>query len=34
MRQQIGRYADVIIDDLSLGESGGGIEDLVKIREA
>src|ERR1700737_1474198 len=34
MRQQIGRYADVIIDDLSLGKPGGWIEDLVKVREA
>src|SRR5260221_8718786 len=33
MRHQIRRNADVVIDDLSLGEAGGGIEDLVKVRE-
>src|SRR5258708_31247584 len=33
MRHQIRRNGDVIIDDLSLGEPGGGIEDLVKVRE-
>src|SRR4030081_504563 len=33
MRHQYGRDADVIIDHLSFGESAGGIEDLVKIRE-
>src|SRR5437660_10060098 len=33
MRHQIGRDADVIIHHLPLGERGGGIEDLVKIRE-
>src|SRR6202158_604830 len=33
MRHQHGRNADVIIHDLALSEPGGGIEDLVKVRE-
>ncbi len=33
MRHQHGCDADVIIHHLPLGERGGGIEDLVKIRE-
>src|ERR1700677_408448 len=33
MRQECGRYADDEIDDLSFGESGGGIEDFLQICE-
>src|SRR6185369_11394406 len=33
MRQQDGSDADVIIDDLALGEPGFGIKDLVEVRQ-
>ena len=33
MRQQDGRDANVIVDHLSLGESGFGIEHLVEVRQ-
>ncbi len=33
MRHQHGRNADVEIHHLPLGETGGGIEDLLQIRE-
>ena len=33
MRHQHGRNADIEIHHLPLGETGGGIEDLVQIRE-
>jgi hypothetical protein len=33
MGQKRGRNAGVVVDDLSLGESGGGVKDLVEIRQ-
>jgi hypothetical protein len=33
MRQQHRRDADVIVDDLRLGEAGLGIQHLVEIRD-
>ena len=33
MRHQGGSHARVIVDDLSFGETGGGIEDLIEVRK-
>ena len=33
MRQENGRDADVIVDNLTFGETGGGVEDFVQTRD-